>query len=47
MRSERGGTHEPSFPRKRKSKGWGLSFDKLRACAGLDPVTNELSAYIP
>ena len=25
----------------------GVSFDKLRACAGLDPVTNELSAYLP
>ena len=31
--------HRPSLQRKRESKGWGVSFDKLR--------TNESSVYIP
>ena len=37
--------HKPSFAA--ANPVVGLSFDKLRACAGLDPVTNDLSVYIP
>ncbi len=32
-------------PAKAGTQGIGVSFDKLRACPGLDPVTNGLSAY--
>ena len=33
------GIYKPSFPRKRESTGWGVSFDKLK--------TNEMSVYLP
>ena len=35
------------IPAKAGIQGMGASFDKLRACPGLDPGTNELSIYIP
>ena len=35
------------IPAKAGIQGMGASFDKLRACPGLDPVTNGLSVNLP
>ena len=35
------------IPAKAGIQGLGASFDKLRACPGLDPGTNDSSVYIP
>ena len=45
--ADRGRYLQVVIPAKAGIQGLGPSFDRLRACPGLDPGTNGLSVYLP